>query len=99
MSLKGENMITLRRFASIAIAAATITTVTACANTGGLGDILGGVLGGGTQNGQVTGSVLSVDTRNQVVNLRQSNGQNVALSYDNQTQVVYQNRSYAVTDL
>lgn len=92
-------MITLKRFASIAIAAATITTVTGCANTGGLGDILGGVLGGGAQNGQVTGSVQSVDTRNQIVNLRQSNGSNVALSYDNQTQVVYQNRNYAITDL
>ena len=93
-------MITLRKFASVAIAAATITTVTGCANTGGLGDILGGVLGGsGAQNGQVTGSVQSVDTRNQIVNLRQSNGSNIALSYDNQTQVVYQNRNYSVTDL
>lgn len=93
-------MTTLRRFASIVLAAGTITTVTACANTGGLGDILGGVLGGGAQqNGQVTGNIQSVDTRNQVVNLRQSNGQNIALSYDNQTQVVYQNRNYAITDL
>ena len=92
-------MTSLRRFASIAIAAATITTVTGCANTGGLGQILNGVLGGGAQNGQVTGNVVSVDTRNQVVNLRQSNGQNLALSYDSQTQVIYQNRSYAITDL
>lgn len=100
MYTKGETMITLKKFASVAMAAATITTVSACANTGGLGDILSGVLGGGAQqNGQVAGNIQSVDTRNQVVNLRQSNGQTIALRYDNQTQVVYQNRSYAITDL
>lgn len=92
-------MITLRRFTRVAAAIVAITTVAGCANTGGLGGILGSVLGSGAQNGQVAGSVQSVDTRNQVVNLRQSNGQNVVLSYDNQTQVVYQNRNYAITDL
>ena len=91
-------MTTLRKFASAAAAILAITTATACANTGGLGEILGSVLGG-SQNGTVSGSVLSVDTRNQVVNLRQTNGQSLALSYDNQTQVVYQNRNYAITDL
>jgi YD repeat-containing protein len=91
-------MITLQKFARNALGIAAIATVTACANTGGLGEILGSVLGGG-QNGQVAGTVLSVDTRNQIVNLRQSNGQTLALTYDSQTQVVYQNRNYAVTDL
>jgi hypothetical protein len=92
-------MITLQRFGKAAFAAAMIATASACGTTGGLGDILGGVLGGGAQNGQVSGTVQSVDTRNYIVNIRQSNGQNVALSYDNQTQVVYQNRNYAITDL
>lgn len=92
-------MITLQRFGRAAFAAAALVTATACGTTGGLGDILGGVLGGGAQNGQVTGTVQSVDTRNYIVNIRQSNGQNVALTYDNQTQVVYQNRNYAITDL
>lgn len=92
-------MIALTRFAGVAMAAATISTVTACANTGALGQILGGVLGGGAQNGQVSGSIQSVDTRNRTVNLRQTSGQTVGLMYDNQTQVVYQNRNYAVTDL
>lgn len=91
-------MITLQKFARTAIAVFAITTATACANAGGLGEILGSVLGGG-QNGQVAGTVLSVDTRNQVVNLRQTNGQSLSLTYDSQTQVVYQNRNYAVTDL
>ncbi len=94
-------MISLQRFGRSAIAVAAIATATACANTGGLGGILGSVLGGGggAQNGQVAGTVQGVDTRNHVVNVRQSNGQNVALSYDNQTQIVYQNRNYAITDL
>ncbi len=97
-------MTALKRFGRTAIAAAAFATVTACANAGGLGGILGSVLGGGQngqngQNGQVSGTVQGVDTRNQVVNIRSSNGQNVALRYDNQTQVVYQNRNYAITDL
>lgn len=99
-SMKGENMKTLHRFASTAVAAIAIATATGCANVGGLGGILGSVLGGQQQqNGQVEGTVLGVDTRNQVVNLRQSNGQSIALRFDNQTQVVYQNRNYAITDL
>lgn len=94
-------MISLNRFGRSAIAAAAIATATACANAGGLGGILGSVLGGGggAQNGQVAGTVQNVDTRNQVVNIRQSNGQNLSLLYDNQTQIVYQNRNYAITDL
>lgn len=93
-------MISIMKFGRTAIVAAAIATTTACANAGGLGGILGSVLGGGAgQEGQVTGTIQNVDTRNQVVNIRQSNGQNVSLSYDNQTQVVYQNRNYAVTDL
>lgn len=90
-----------RRFAAAVLAIGALTTTTACGSTGGLGEILGSVLGGGqgAQGGQVSGSVQSVDTRNQIVTLRQSNGQNVSLNYDNQTQVVYQNRNYAITDL
>lgn len=91
-------MTTLHGFARMAVAAIAIAGATGCANVGGLGGILGSVLGG-QQNGRVEGTILSVDTRNQVVNLRQSNGQSVALRYDNQTQVVYQNRNYTVTDL
>ena len=48
---------------------------------------------------QVGGTVRSVDTRNQQIILQQSNGQQIAVAYDNQTQVVYQNRSYSVTSL
>jgi hypothetical protein len=40
-----------------------------------------------------------VDTRSQSIQLQQSNGQNIYVLFDNQTQVVYQNRSYPVTSL
>jgi len=73
--------------------------MTACANTGGLGGILGSVLGGGGQNNQLSGYVQSVDTRSQQLGVQQSNGQTVWVRYDNNTQVVYQNRGYPVTAL
>ena len=68
-----------------------------CSQAGQLGDILGSVLGGG--GSQVAGIVRGVDTRAQQIALQQSNGQNVALTFDNNTRVVYQNRVYAVTSL
>ena len=65
-----------------------------------LGNVLGGVLGGlgGTGN-QVAGAVQQVDTRAQQIVVQQTNGQAVALSYDNATSVVYQNQNYPVTSL
>ena len=69
----------------------------ACANTGGLGGMLGSVLGGGSQ--QVSGTVRGIDTRGQRITIQDTNGRNATLTYDNQTQVVYQNRNYPVTSL
>ena len=67
---------------------------------GSAGNILGSVLGGGqAQPSQVSGIVSGVDTRNRQIGLQQSNGQTVVLTYDDQTQVVYQNRNYTVTNL
>lgn len=71
----------------------------ACANNSTLGSVLGSVLGTGSGSNQVDGTVTGVDTRSQQVGIQMSNGQTVALSYDNQTQVVYQNQNYAVTNL
>lgn len=79
-------------------AALILFTSAACSGMGNVGDILGSVLGGGAGQ-QVAGTVQSVDTRNQQLSLRQSNGQNVALAFDNQTAVIYQNRAYSVTSL
>jgi hypothetical protein len=81
-------------------AALMLTLLGACSQAGGLGNVLGSVLGGGQQQGnQVQGIVQGVDTRNRQIGLQQSNGQTVAIAYDNQTQVVYNNQSYPVTSL
>ena len=85
-----------RGAAVVALAAAA----GACSNST-LGNVLGGVLGGagGGQSGQVSGIVRGVDTRSQQIVLQTSDGQQVALAYDNQTSVVYQNQNYSVTNL
>ena len=80
----------------VAVLAASV--LGACSQAGQLGDILGGVLGGGGAS-MASGAIRTVDTRNQQISLEQSNGQAVALAYDNQTKVVYQNQVYSVSSL
>ena len=82
----------------ILAAASTVMLATACSQLGGLGSVLGGAAQQ-PQASQVSGTVQSVDTRNQQIVLQATNGQSVALYFDNQTQVSYQNRSYSVTNL
>ncbi|HEX2778180.1 MAG TPA: hypothetical protein VHM30_01700 [Gemmatimonadaceae bacterium] len=86
---------TLRR----AGGALVIVALGACSNAGTLGNILGGVLGGGGGGNQVSGVVRGVDARAQQIVIQQSDGSNVALNYDAQTQVVYQNQQYSVSSL
>jgi hypothetical protein len=81
----------------IAAAVSTVILATACSQLGGLGSVLGGAAQ--PQASQVSGTVQSVDTRNQQIVLQATNGQSVALYFDTQTQVSYQNRSYSVTNL
>ena len=90
-------MIHIHRIARGAAATLALVSLGACSNAGSLGGILGSVLQ--PSSSQVGGTVRSVDTRNQQIILQQSNGQQIAVAYDNQTQVVYQNRSYSVTSL
>ena len=74
----------------------------ACSNSGAIGEALGGMLGGGqaqSQAAQAQGAIRGVDTRAQQISLQLTNGQTVALAYDNQTKVVYQNQLYAVSNL
>ncbi|MGH7637091.1 MAG: hypothetical protein ACREOK_05520 [Gemmatimonadaceae bacterium] len=78
-------------------AVALAAIVAACSSLGSVGDILGGVLGGG--GGQVNGTVRNVNTQSQSLTLQQSNGQDVDLQFDNQTRVVYQNQAYSVASL
>ena len=82
-------------------AALLIVALGACSSAGGLGNVLGTVLGGSaaSQGDQVGGTVLGVDTRARQIGLQLSNGQQVGVSYDAQTRVVYENRDYAVTAL
>jgi hypothetical protein len=72
--------------------------VGACSSTGGLGSVLGSVLGQ-QQGTQVSGTVRRVDTRSQSIQIQQSTGETMYVLFDNQTQVVYQNRNYPVTSL
>src|SRR5687768_4174676 len=74
----------------------------ACSGAGGIGDVLGGVLGGGAQQQQAAaaqGEIRGVNAQSQQISLRLTNGQTVALVFDNRTKVVYQNQLYAVTAL
>jgi hypothetical protein len=91
-------MTRIQRFVRLGAATLAFATLGACSQTGGLGSILGGVLGG-QQGSQVIGTVRSVDTRNAQIVVQQSNGQSVGVGYDNQTQVVYQNQNYSVASL
>jgi hypothetical protein len=90
---------TAQRLVRRGAAALMLGALAACSQAGGLGNVLGSVLGGGQQANQVSGVVQGVDTRNRQIGLQQSNGQTVAIAYDNQTQVVYNNQSYPVTSL
>lgn len=81
----------------IGAAVALGAMISACSSLGSVGDILGGVLGGGAS--QVSGTVRGVNTQSSFLTLQQSNGQDVDLQFDNQTRVVYQNQAYSVTSL
>ena len=91
------------RTARTTAAIVTLGVITACSNSGAIGDVLGGMLGGGqaqsAQAAQAQGAIRGVDPRAQQISLQLTNGQTVALAYDNQTKVVYQNQLYAVSNL
>lgn len=91
-------MLNLRSAARSGAVAIALFASAACSNNSQLGDILGGVLGGGN-NSQVTGTIAGVNTRLLQVGIQQSNGQTVTLNYDNNTQVTYQNQNYSVSSL
>ncbi len=86
-----------QRMTRIMAGAAVCATLAACGQTGGLGNILGGVLA--PQPASIGATIQTVDTRNQQVVLQQSNGQSLGVNYDSRTKVVYQNQLYPVTSL
>ena len=81
-----------------ALALLMLAATGGCSSMGSIGNVLGGMLGGGGGS-QVAGMVQGVDTRAQQIALQTQDGQSVAVSYDNQTKVVFQNQLYAVTNL
>jgi hypothetical protein len=91
----------MTRMLKNAAIAASVFALGACSSgAGGLGSVLGSVLGGGQSGAQqLSGSVRAVDTRNQQISVQQSNGQSIAVLYDQNTKVVYQNRLYTVSNL
>jgi hypothetical protein len=89
-------MTVIQRAARTTAVALALVAMSACANSG-LGNILGSVLGGGSN--ELAGTIQGVDTRNQQIGIIQSNGQTVGVSYDNNTRVIYQNQNYPVTAL
>jgi len=93
-------MAAIQRIRTAAAAALMVAALGACAGNQ-LGNILGSVLGGSgaNQSGQLSGTIRGVDTRSQQIAIQQSNGETVGISYDNQTQVVYQNQNYSPTSL
>ncbi|HEV7388190.1 MAG TPA: hypothetical protein VGN73_06250 [Gemmatimonadaceae bacterium] len=91
-------MVTIQHIRRGAAGALMLASVGACA--GNLGNVLGGVLGGGgAQSNQLSGTIRGVDSRSQQISIQSSNGQTVPVYYDNQTQVVYQNQNYSPTAL
>ena len=94
----------MHRIGRRAAALGMLAALGACSSAGTLGNVLGSVLGGaggagGAGANQVSGLVLGVDTRSLVIGLQAQNGQSVNILFDNQTRVVYNNQSYAVTSL
>ncbi len=90
----------MQRFVRTSAVGVALAALGGCSQAGSLGSVLGSVLGGGQSGGsQVSGTIQNVDTRNQQINLRQSNGQGVSLAFDQQTKVVYQNQNYGVASL
>lgn len=74
---------------------------TACGGgaLGGLGDILTGGAGGQQQGGAMTAEVQEVRANQQQIIVRTQDGQQGAVLFDQNTQVVYQNQQYPVTAL
>jgi hypothetical protein len=89
----------MHRMVRGAATAGMLAALGACSSVRSLGNMVGGVFGRGSQAGQVSGYVQAVDTRSQIIAMRQPNGQPVNLLFDDQTKVVYNNQSFAVTSL
>jgi hypothetical protein len=108
---QGGNTMRLNPLNSFLAALLAAAVLTGCGSTG-VGDVLGG--GRGSDNGtydragSVQGTVASVNTRDRYVvvdvedsryNLRNGNGDQMTLYYDDRTDVEYQGKNYQPADL
>ena len=91
-------MMTIRAVSRRLTLALGLSLLAGCAGAGQVGDILGSVLGGG-QAAQLTGTVRGVDAQQQQLAIQQADGSAVAVLFDAQTKVVYQNQVYTVANL
>jgi len=91
-------MLTIQAMRRGAAGALMLVSIGACAS-GQLGNILGGVVGNGSGSNQLSGTIRGIDSRSQQISIQTSNGQTVPVTYDSQTQVVYQNQNYSPTAL
>ena len=82
-----------------ALLAVVFLAASACSSAGSLGSVLGSVLGGSASANELTGTIQNVDAQNQQLQIAQSNGQAVAVRFDDQTRVDFDNRRYPVTAL
>src|SRR5688500_7897933 len=73
---------------------------TGCIAANQLNDVLGAVLAPpGSTESQVAGEITNVDTRNQVVEIRTSDGRTGQVRFDSNTRVTYQQQQYGVNAL
>ena len=96
----------MKTFTRAIVLAALPLTLGACAGgggAGGLGDILGGVLGGtqpaSNNVGQLVVEVQDIDQQNQEIEVLTEDGQRGPIRYDQNTTVVYQQQEYEVSAL
>ena len=77
------------------VLALTIFSLTGCLEGTGL-EGLGGY---GSQSNEIVGEVMDVDSRSRQIEIRADSGRTSMVRYDNNTQVLYRQRTYPVTNL
>jgi outer membrane lipoprotein SlyB len=91
-------MVRLQKTLGILTLSGALLTAGAC--NGGL---LGNILGGGQSqqtSGQINGTIVGTDIRNQRIDVRDnSNNQTFWVQYDNRTQVTYRNQGVSPTSI
>jgi hypothetical protein len=92
---RGTTMQRLRHLTRLGLVAIGLASVAGCSSTGGLGNVLGGVLGQPSQT-QVSGTIIGANARNGQLTLQENNGQSITVAVDNNTQVTSGNQTYGL---